>query len=64
MSSTDLESAAVAERRQVQVRLTEAELEELDAELAALPAYAALAITRSTAMRLALARVSTCFGPR
>ena len=47
------------QRKQIQVRLTPAELAELDKlrdELATLPAYDALSVTRSTVMRLAIAR--------
>lgn len=47
------------QRKQIQVRLTPAELAELDRlrdELATLPAYDALSVTRSTVMRLAIAR--------
>jgi hypothetical protein len=49
----------VAQRKQIQVRLTPDELAELDKlrdALAALPTYDALSVTRSTVMRLAIAR--------
>jgi len=49
----------LAQRKQIQVRLTADELAELDKlrdALAALPTYDALAVTRSTVLRLCIAR--------
>ena len=59
VAETGSECSTLAQRKQIQVRLTPEELDALDKlrdALAKLPTYDALAVTRSTVLRLCIAR--------
>jgi len=59
VAETGPECSTLAQRKQIQVRLTPEELDALDKlrdALAKLPTYDALAVTRSTVLRLCIAR--------